>query len=86
MIICVMKLKLYFFSHSIVSSSRWAHSCLRQAEEPDQTAIMNELRRREEKVGRLSIEEQLKVRAAQQKAVEDAAVKAALRKPGQSAG
>lgn len=49
-----------------------------QAEDPDQTAVMNEFKRREENLGRLSIEEQLKVRAAQQKALEDAGVKTAM--------
>ena len=49
-----------------------------QAEEPDQTAVLNEFTRREENLGRLSIEDQLKVRAAQQKALEDPGVKAAL--------
>ncbi len=49
-----------------------------QAEEPNQTATMNEFKRREENLGRLSIEDQLKVRAAQQKALEEPAVKAAL--------
>jgi len=69
----------YFFSLSIVSVVALGPLLpLIQAEEPDQTAIQNEFRRREENLGRLSIEEQLKVRAAQQKALEDAAVKAAL--------
>jgi hypothetical protein len=49
-----------------------------QAEDPNKTAVMNEFARREENLGRLSIEDQLKVRAAQQKALEDAGVKAAL--------
>jgi len=51
---------------------------LAKAQDPDQTAVMNEFRRREENLGKLSIDEQLKVRAAQQKALEDAGVKAAL--------
>jgi hypothetical protein len=49
-----------------------------KAEDPDKTAVLNEFARREENLGRLSIEDQLKVRAAQQKALEDAGVKAAL--------
>lgn len=49
-----------------------------KAEDPDKTAVMSEFNRREENLGRLSIEDQLKVRAAQQKALEDAGVKAAL--------
>ena len=49
-----------------------------QAEDPNKTAVTNEFARREENLGRLSIEDQLKVRAAQQKALEEPAVKAAL--------
>lgn len=49
-----------------------------KAEDPDQTAIMNEFKRREDNLGKLSIEEQLKIRAAQQKALEDAEVKKAM--------
>jgi hypothetical protein len=49
-----------------------------RAEDPDQTAATKEFKRREENVGRLSIDDQLKIRAAQQKALEDPAVKAAL--------
>ncbi|CAN5182212.1 hypothetical protein BH20VER2_BH20VER2_03530 [soil metagenome] len=48
--------------------------------ELDGSDIERELRQREEKVNRLSIEEQLKLRAAQQKAAEDPEVIAALEK------
>lgn len=53
---------------------------LRAADDPDETPAIKELQRREENVGRLSIDEQLKVRAAQQKALETPAVKAAIDK------
>ena len=51
---------------------------LANAEDPDKTAVMNELERREQNLQKLSVEDQLKVRGAQQKALEDAEVKAAL--------
>lgn len=51
---------------------------LAQAEDPDSTATINEFKRREENLGKLDVEDQLKVRAAQQKALEDDEVKAAL--------
>ena len=50
------------------------------AQEVDGSDVGRELREREERVNKLSIEEQLKLRAAQQKAAEDPAVKAALEK------
>ena len=46
----------------------------------DGTDLGRELREREEKINRLTTEEQLKLRAAQQQAVEDPAVKAAMEK------
>ena len=51
---------------------------LAKAEDPDTTDTINEFRRREENLGKLDIDDQLKVRAAQQKALEDEEVKAAL--------
>ena len=55
-----------------------------RAEDPDQTAVTKEFERREENLGKLSIEDQLIVRAAQQKALEDPEVKAALVKRDQA--
>src|SRR3954464_11655941 len=55
-----------------------------KAQEPDNTATVNEFKRREENLGRLDIEDQLKVRAAQQKALEDEGMKAALQKRDQA--
>ncbi len=55
-----------------------------RAQDPEDTAVMTELRRRDENVGKLSVEEQLKVRAAQQKALEDAEVKSAMEKRDQA--
>ncbi len=50
------------------------------AEDPDNTPLQKETRRRQENVSKLSVEEQLKLRAAQQKAMADPEVKAALEK------
>lgn len=49
-------------------------------QEVDGSDMSREVREREEKINRLTTEEQLKLRAAQQKAVEDPAVKAAMEK------
>jgi membrane protein involved in colicin uptake len=50
------------------------------AQEVDGSDLRREVREREERINKLSIEEQLRLRAAQQKAAEDPAVKAALEK------
>jgi hypothetical protein len=50
------------------------------AQEVDGSDLRREVREREERVHKLSIEEQLKLRAAQQKAAEDPTVQAALEK------
>ena len=50
------------------------------AQELDGSDLRREVREREERVNKLSVEEQLKLRAAQRKAAEDPAVKAALEK------
>lgn len=50
------------------------------AQEVDGSDLRREVRQREEKVSKLSIEEQLKLRAAERNAAEDPAVKAALEK------
>src|SRR3982750_703515 len=51
-----------------------------KAEDPDSTATINEFKRREENLGKLDVEDQIKIRGAQQKALEDPEVKAALEK------
>jgi hypothetical protein len=50
------------------------------AQTPDGSDLRREVRERDERVNKLSTEEQLKLRAAQQKATEDPVVKAALEK------
>ncbi len=50
------------------------------AQEVDGSELRREVREQNERVSKLSIEEQLKLRAAEQKAAEDPAVKAALEK------
>lgn len=55
-----------------------------KAQDPDQTDVMKELQRREDNAQRLPVEDQLKIRAAQQKALEDAGVKAAMAKRDQA--
>jgi hypothetical protein len=59
-----------------------AQPALRAADEPvlDGSDLDAQLNEREEKINKLSIEEQLKLRAAQQKATEDPAVIEALKK------
>jgi hypothetical protein len=54
------------------------------AEELDGSDLRREVREREERVNKLSTEDQLKLRAAEQKAAEDPAVKAALEKRNQA--
>jgi hypothetical protein len=54
-----------------------------RAQELDGSEVRRELREREERVNKLSTEDQLKLRAAQQKAAEDPEVKAALEKRNQ---
>lgn len=49
-------------------------------QEVDGSDIRREMREREERVSKLSIEEQLKLRAAERNAAEDPVVKAALEK------
>ncbi|MDQ6764593.1 MAG: hypothetical protein M3Z22_00600, partial [Verrucomicrobiota bacterium] len=57
---------------------------LHAQQEPDKTAVMQEFARREENVEKLSIDDQLKIRAAQQKALETKEVKEALEKRDQA--
>jgi hypothetical protein len=54
------------------------------AQELDGSDIAAELRDREARINKLSIEDQLKIRAAQQKAAQDPDVKAALEKRNQA--
>jgi hypothetical protein len=51
-----------------------------RAQELDGSDLRREVRERDERLSKLSTEEQLKLRAAQQKAAEDPIVKAALEK------
>lgn len=72
-------MKLHYLSISLAAVMALGPMTPRvRAEDPDDTPVMNEFKRREDNLGRLSIEEQLKVRGAQTKALEDAEVKAAL--------
>jgi hypothetical protein len=50
------------------------------AQEVDGSDLRREVRERNERINKLSIEEQLELRAAEKKAAEDPAVKAALEK------
>jgi hypothetical protein len=54
------------------------------AQELDGSDLRRQVREREERVNKLSTEDQLKLRAAEQKAAEDPAVKAALEKRNQA--
>jgi len=53
-------------------------------QEVDGSELQREVRERQERISKLSVEDQLKMRAAQQKAVEDPVVKAALEKRNQA--
>ncbi|MGZ5024227.1 MAG: hypothetical protein ACXWBS_05120 [Chthoniobacterales bacterium] len=77
-----MKAKL-LFSVVILTSSLQLAPILR-AQELDGSDIAAELRDREARINKLSIEDQLKIRAAQQKAAQDPEVKAALEKRNQA--
>jgi hypothetical protein len=57
---------------------------LLRAQELDGSDVAAELRDREARLNKLSIEDQLKIRAAQQKAAQDPEVKAALEKRNQA--
>ena len=74
-----MKLILCLCGAALVFASQPA---LRAADEPvvDGSELEAQLHEREQKIQKLSIEEQLKLRAAQQKAAEDPAVLEALKK------
>lgn len=52
--------------------------------DPSKTAVLNEFQRREENLEKLSVEDQAKIRGAQQKALEKAEVKAAVEKRDQA--
>ncbi|CAN5678791.1 hypothetical protein BH20VER1_BH20VER1_25990 [soil metagenome] len=61
-----------------------AQEAEKETPELDGSDVEKELYEREQKIGRLSLEEQLKLRAAQQKAAEDPEVLAALEKRNQA--
>jgi|tagenome__1003787_1003787.scaffolds.fasta_scaffold19170631_2 hypothetical protein len=71
-----LNLLLTIFVATIVAFGQFVPSA--KGQDPDNTATVNEFKRREENLGKLDVEDQLKVRAAQQKALEDPEMKAAL--------
>src|SRR5207249_1199348 len=73
-----MILKPIVLSLALLAVLRLAPLAL--AQEVDGSDIRREVREREERVHKLSIEEQVKLRAAQQKAAEDPTVQVALEK------
>jgi Spy/CpxP family protein refolding chaperone len=73
-----MKITLFFAGALLVAATQFAP--LASAQQVDGSDIDGQLTNRETKINKLTIEEQLQLRAAQQKAVEDPAVKAALAK------
>jgi hypothetical protein len=73
-----MILKPFVLSLALVAMLRVAPFAF--AQELDGSDLRREVREREERVNKLSVEEQLKLRAAQRRAAEDPAVKAALEK------
>ena len=73
-----MKLKLYLVA--ILAAATTQLAPLACAQEVDGSEIDKQLTEREGKINKLTLEEQLKLRAAQQKAAEDPAIKAALEK------
>ena len=80
-----MKFKLCIIGAVLLVAPYFAPLAMAQAEpDLDGKKIEDELAQRETKIQTLSIEEQLKLRAAQQKAAEDPAVLAALEKRNQA--
>ena len=77
-----MKLKLYLVAVLVAATTQLAP--LAHAQEVDGSDIDKQLTEREGKINKLTLEEQLKLRAAQQKAVEDPAVKEALERRTQA--
>ncbi len=75
-----MKLNRFVVLSAIALLGFGSGALLAQTSDPDQTDVTKEFQRREENAQRLSVEDQLKLRAAQQKAMENAEVKAALEK------
>jgi hemolysin activation/secretion protein len=73
-----MMLKPFVLSLALVAMVRLAPFAF--AQEVDGSDLRREEREREERVNKLSIEEQVKLRAAERNAAEDPAVKAALEK------
>ena len=77
-----MKLKLCLAA--ILAATTTQLAPLACAQEVDGSEIDKQLTEREGKINKLTLEEQLKIRAAQQKAAEDPAIKAALEKRTQA--
>jgi hypothetical protein len=73
-----MIFKPFVLSLALVAMLRVASFAF--AQEVDGSDVRREVREREERVHKLSIDEQVKLRAAQQQAAEDPTVKAALEK------
>jgi biopolymer transport protein ExbB/TolQ len=73
-----MILKPFFLFLALVAMVQLAPFAF--AQEVDGSDLRREVREREERVNKLSIEEQVKLRAAERNAAEDPAVKAALEK------
>ncbi len=76
-----MKLKMILFLLTVCGALQLTPA---RAEEVDGSDVQRQLTEREMKIEKLSTEEQLKLRGAQQKAAEDPAVKAALEKRNQA--
>ncbi len=72
-----MKIRLVLF---FVISSGFCALPMLGAQELDGSDLRQEVRQRDERVSKLTLDEQLKLRAAQVKAAEDPTVKEALRK------
>jgi hypothetical protein len=68
----------------LVVLAAWPLTQVVRAQEIDGSDLRREVREREERVNKLSTEEQLKLRSAQQKAADDPVVKAALEKRNQA--
>jgi hypothetical protein len=73
-----MILKPFVLSFALVAMVRLAPFAF--AQEVDGSDLRREVREREERVNKLSVEEQLKLRAAERNAAKNPAVKAALEK------
>jgi hypothetical protein len=77
-----MTLKAFIFSLMVLGIAQLAPFA--RAQVLDGSDLRKEVRERDDRVNKLSIEEQLKLRAAERKAAEDPEVKAALEKRNQA--